>query len=279
MRCDLDRASIDYDTFGEGIPLVVIHGMPLDRAASIFEFEPILSTRPGWQRIYLDLPGHGKSPAATSITTPDELLAVLAEFVDALLSGARFVLAGTSYGGYLARGLVHEMGSRIDGLCLNVPLIFRDAERTRAPRAVIADRAGIATRSRQPGWGWYGLMAVADPEENRDYAAAVNRSTADTAYLDKLHGRATPCSFETKELAGPFVAPTLIMTGRQDSVVGFQGAFEVLSSYPRATLAVLDRAGHLLRGEQPTLFRTLLDEWLDRVEEWIGHPGSPPDGR
>lgn len=279
MRCELDRASIDYETFGEGIPLVVIHGMPLDRAATIFEFEPVLSSRPGWRRIYLDLPGHGTSPAAASITNPDELLAVLAEFVEALLGEAPFVVAGTSYGAYLARGLVHEIGSRIDGLCLNVPLILRDPERTRAPRAVIADRAGIAERSHQPGWGWYGQMAVADPEENRNYAAAINRSTYDAAYLDSLHGSTTPCSFETEELPEPFPAPTLIITGRQDSTVGFKGGFEILPSYPRATLAVLDRAGHLLRGEQPALFRALVDEWLDRVEEWIGHSGSRPGGR
>ncbi|MGP8162641.1 MAG: alpha/beta fold hydrolase [Acidimicrobiales bacterium] len=269
MRCDLGRASIDYETFGEGVPLVVLHGMPLDRNASIFEFEPVLSTRAGWRRIYPDLPGHGRSPGAAAITTPDQLLDVLVEFVEALLGEARFVAAGTSFGGYLARGLVHRLGSRIDGLCLNVPLIGRDPEGARAPRLIVADEARIDEQSRDPGWAWYGEMAVADSVVNRAYARAVNSTTSDPAYLAQLHGAATPCSFETEDLPEPFAPPTLILTGRQDNVVGFKAVWEILPSYPRATFAVLDRAGHLLRGEQPALFTALVNEWLDRVEEWM----------
>jgi len=104
VRCEMERAAIDYESFGSGIPLVVLHGMPLDRHASMHEFEPILSARAGWRRIYPDLPGHGRSPAAARITTPDELLSVLAEFVTATLGDARFVLAGTSFGACLAAG-------------------------------------------------------------------------------------------------------------------------------------------------------------------------------
>jgi hypothetical protein len=36
--------------------------------------------------------------------------------------------------------------------------------------------------------------------------------------------------------------------------------------FPRATLAVLDAAGHNLQIEQERLFQTLLGDWLDRVQ-------------
>ena len=55
--------------------------------------------------------------------------------------------------------------------------------------------------------------------------------------------------------------------GRQDSAVGYVDAWHVLENYPRATYAVLDRAGHGLGEEQKGLFRALAGEWLDRVEE------------
>jgi pimeloyl-ACP methyl ester carboxylesterase len=98
----------------------------------------------------------------------------------------------------------------------------------------------------------------------------------DAAYLEALHGPMTPCSFESVTLADPFPAPVLILAGRQDSVVGYEAVWGILPSYPRATLAVLDLAGHMLRGEQPLLFTALVDEWLDRVEEWIGaRTGAP----
>lgn len=57
------------------------------------------------------------------------------------------------------------------------------------------------------------------------------------------------------------------MTGRQDSTVGYAEAWEMLEHYPRATFAVLDRAGHALPHEQPGLIRALVTEWLDRVQE------------
>ncbi len=43
---------------------------------------------------------------------------------------------------------------------------------------------------------------------------------------------------------------------------------KVVRNYPRGTFAVLDRAGHGLEVEQEKVFNCLVDEWLDRVEEY-----------
>jgi pimeloyl-ACP methyl ester carboxylesterase len=51
-------------------------------------------------------------------------------------------------------------------------------------------------------------------------------------------------------------------------MVGYRDAWGLLERYPRATFVTLDRAGHALAEEQPTLFRVLVHEWLDRVEEY-----------
>ena len=65
----------------------------------------------------------------------------------------------------------------------------------------------------------------------------------------------------------PFDKPVLILVGRQDSTTGYRDAWDLVERYPRATFAVLDRAGHALDMEQRGLFEALVDEWLDRVEE------------
>ena len=62
-----------------------------------------------------------------------------------------------------------------------------------------------------------------------------------------------------------FTRPALILTGRQDDVVGYEDQWALLPHYPRATFAVLDVAGHNLQFEQPALFDALMSEWLDRV--------------
>jgi pimeloyl-ACP methyl ester carboxylesterase len=53
--------------------------------------------------------------------------------------------------------------------------------------------------------------------------------------------------------------------GRQDDHVGYRDQWDLLEHYPRASFAVLDRAGHNLQQEQPVLFEALVEEWLDRV--------------
>lgn len=45
-------------------------------------------------------------------------------------------------------------------------------------------------------------------------------------------------------LDSPFENPTLIITGRQDRVTGYQDAWDLIENIPRATIAVLDRASH-----------------------------------
>ena len=65
---------------------------------------------------------------------------------------------------------------------------------------------------------------------------------------------------------GPvYEGPTLIIAGRQDSTVGYAAAVDLLDRYPRATVAVLDGAGHALPHEQPELLAGLLQEWLART--------------
>jgi len=64
--------------------------------------------------------------------------------------------------------------------------------------------------------------------------------------------------------SGSFTAPTLIVAGRRDSIVGYVDAAEPLGHYPHATLAVIEDAGHALRHERPELLAALVGDWLDR---------------
>jgi pimeloyl-ACP methyl ester carboxylesterase len=65
----------------------------------------------------------------------------------------------------------------------------------------------------------------------------------------------------------PFDRPSLILTGRQDSRVGYRNAWKLVEELPRATYAVVDMAGHHLgRSERPELYRALVGDWLERME-------------
>jgi pimeloyl-ACP methyl ester carboxylesterase len=76
-------------------------------------------------------------------------------------------------------------------------------------------------------------------------------------------------SFDVDHVPEPFSGPSLIITGRQDAVVGYRDAWNIVEKYPRATYDVLDRAGHLLE-DKTDLVNVLINDWLDRVEESTG---------
>jgi pimeloyl-ACP methyl ester carboxylesterase len=89
----------------------------------------------------------------------------------------------------------------------------------------------------------------------------IDRSDQD--FLDRLDENV---SFSVDPPPAPFARPALFVLGRQDAVVGYRTALDLMDHYPRATVAVLDRAGHALPWEQPAVFTALILDWLDRVE-------------
>ena len=267
MQYELSRITVHYETFGEGRPALMLHGMPMDYTQMVREMEPYFLGRDGWKRIYLDMPGHGQSPNADWITSMDDVLRIVEEFLDRIIPGQRFMVAGTSYGGYIGRGLVHDRGAQMDGLLLNVPAISPDKTKlTLPPRTVLVQDEGVLKEAKSSGVEWFEEGAVVQDRANLEYAKDLNKAVADYAFLDKLrkHG----FSFDVDKLPEPFRAPTLIITGRQDHWVGYRDAWNIIENYPRATFVVLDRAGHLVLGEQPIICSSLIREWLDRVEEW-----------
>jgi pimeloyl-ACP methyl ester carboxylesterase len=276
MECELRDITVHYEAFGEGRPIVVLHGWGCDHRHVMTDMEPVFSQREGWRRIYPDLPGHGGTPGSDRITNQDGMLDVVLEFIDTVIPGQRFLVAGASAGAYLARGVVHHRTASVDGLLLNVPLIVADGAERHVPSPVVlaADAALVSELEPDEADGLFGL-AVVQTREVLEYIRTSFPSNGDVCDEDFLatirdHPENYAFSFDVDALPEPFPSPTLIVTGRQDFVTGYLDAWGILEDYPRATFAVLDRAGHMLAGEQPDLFRALVGEWLDRVEEYAG---------
>lgn len=266
MKCDLGDIAIFYESYGTGRPIVMLPGRPSDHRVMARFMEPLFTQRDGWLRIYPDLPGTGRTPSVDRLATHDAMLEAVLAFIDKVIPGQRFVLAGLSYGGYLARGVVYHRAASIDGLMLCVPQVKADpAEAQLPPRTAIVEDPAIATELRPIS----NLMVVQSPrvaEAVRELLAEVR--IADHSFNDRLE-EAGPFSFDADRLPTPFGAPTLIMTARQDNLCGYRDAWDLLDNYPRATFAVLDRAGHFVNIEQDALCQALMREWLDRVEERV----------
>jgi pimeloyl-ACP methyl ester carboxylesterase len=132
MKYETDRAILSWEEHGEGQPIVFLHGWTMNRQVETEVYEPIFSARPGWRRIYPDLPGMGSSVAKT-IRNQDDVLEAMLAFLDHRLAGAPFVLCGTSLGGYLARAIAARRREQVRGLLLRVPAVIADTGKRTLP--------------------------------------------------------------------------------------------------------------------------------------------------
>jgi len=273
MFCELDGLSIYYESYGEGTPILNIHGYGIDHHVMSNCMEPILKNRQGWQRIYLDLPGMGKTKAPEWLKNSDQMLDLIVKFIDRAIPGRNLLVAGESYGGYLARGLAYQMPGRLDGLLLICPVIIPDKAKRKLPSRTVFVRdekllAGIEPSERR----FFERMLVLQDRRRwerfgQDILPGVKARDADFNY--RLIHNGYGFSFDVNRLEHPFEKPALILAGRQDATVGYEDALSIIDHYPRGTFAVLDRAGHGLEVEQETVFNCLVGEWLDRVEEFL----------
>lgn len=231
--------------------------------------EPLFSVHTQYRRIYVDLPGMGKTPSMEWISSSDDMLRAVGMMIKALIPEERFILVGQSYGGYLARGLIKEYAALIDGVFLLCPCIIADsAGRDVPPHQIMYSDADLLD----------GLNA-ANREEFSSIAVVQSRHVwgryireiisglqlADEEFMQRIRrDGGYSFSFDVDDIA-PFDKPSLFLAGRQDSMVGFRDAWKLLDSYPHATFAVLDRAGHNLQLEQEEIFSVMAKEWLARV--------------
>lgn len=272
MECALENITVYYEVFGEGRPLIILPGWGLNTRWTAHDIEPCFQGRAGWKRIYIDPPGHGKTPGKDWITDQDDVLEVVLACVDKLTAGKRFSLIGISLGGYLARGVRLQRGDLIDGIALMIPVIIaEDQKRTVPPYQVLIEDPSVKADLTPAEADLYDMAVIHSRKwlvEQRAYPEVPEQEMGDSEFLSKIREQPDKYafSFAVDSISEPFPGPSLIITGRQDAIVGYQDAWNILEKYPRATFVVFDRAGHLLE-EKASLISVLLNEWLDRVEE------------
>lgn len=245
--------------------MLVLHGAGADHREVMACLEPAFGASTGYRRIYPDLPGMGQTPAPETIRGADDVLEVLLAFIDGVIGDQTLLVAGHSAGGYYAQAIAGQRPEQVVGLALLCPLLagIRDV-----PEPEVVYRSGDIGNTGDTGDTEFRDYFTVQTAETLDrYVTYVEPAArlADQSAMARIGAR-WELTRISQEVA-PYRWPTLLVTGRQDSAVGYAGAWDLLAVYPRATFAVLDRAGHALPHEQPGLLRGLVAEWLDRVQE------------
>ncbi|MBH0166744.1 alpha/beta hydrolase [Fictibacillus sp. 7GRE50] len=264
--CQVQKANIYYEEYGNGTPIVMIHGFSPDHRLMKSCMEPIFQEREGYRRIYIDLPGMGQTKDYDSIQNSDEMLEAVIQFIDTLLPDQSFLLAGQSYGGYIIRGIIAKMPERVIGAALICPMIIPNhSDRTLPEQMNIeVDNEFLATLTVEEREDFKGIHVKLDEYTWKRYReeVVVGLKNADPAFLEKISG-AYGYTFKIDQEV--FEKPCVFITGRQDHVTGYKDVYDILDKYPRATFSVLDVAGHNLQIEQSQLLDVHISGWLDRL--------------
>jgi pimeloyl-ACP methyl ester carboxylesterase len=254
------RAAVSYVEQGGGLPVMALHGAGVDHREIMACLEPVFDGLAGYRRIYPDLPGMGRTPAPLAISFADDVLEVLLAFIDGVVGDQPLLVVGHSAGGYYAQAIARRRPEQVVGLAVLCPLLpgIRNVPGQEAAVSGSADVGDDDFRD------YFTVRTPATLERYERYVAPA-ALLADHSALERIGERWELTPGPEEEV--PYRRPTLVVTGRQDSTVGYAAAWDLLEQFPRATFAVLDRAGHALPHEQPELLRALVSEWLDRVHE------------
>jgi len=270
MEFKVKDVTIYYEVHGSGRPILMIHGWSPDHRLMKGCMEPIFhSIDAPWQRIYFDLPGMGKTQGRPWITGSDQMLKVVLEFIDGVIPNQHFVVAGESYGGYLARGVIKERRALVDGLLLICPVANQETRQDNAPALEVLekDEGFLNSLTEEDRQYFEGISVVQNRRVWERFREEIlpGLKVADYAFLEKSLGQHVSYMVDVDLIEEPYQQPTLMVMGRQDSMVGYHDHWQLIENYPRASFVILDKAGHNLQIEQDILFSALVKEWLNRI--------------
>lgn len=257
-----------------GTPMLMLHGFGCQLELMRGCMEPTIEAAGMKEmvlRVYVDLPGHGRSnDAPLSLASSDAILNESLAVMDKIAPDKEFAVVGQSYGGYIALGMMAACPERLLGSALICPLTVDNLEerRTEEGRAIQKDEAFLSTLTDAERESFLQNAVRADRETWVRFhdEEAPGFANANPSFLDAMD-RSFPLTHGASEfLEGPdFDKPSLVVCGRQDSMVGYLDQARLLPKLTRGTMAVLDIAGHNLQFEQPGLFCALMSEWLQRL--------------
>ncbi len=240
--CQIEGVRIAYTRRGRGIPLVLIHGYPLDR--SIWELAEVLLDN-DFDMVVPDLRGFGESDAADagrSILAYAEDVAGVMRHVGL----AKAIVAGHSMGGYVALALMRQHPEVVAGLGLISSQILPDPPerkqaRYAAARDVMTDGVGPVAES-------MAAKLSADLRVQAAMRALISRQRP-AGLVSALEAMAErPDSTDTVAAA---TVPVLIVHGAADALIPVERGRSIQEILPKARYVELPAAGHMAMMEDP----------------------------
>lgn len=262
MQTTVNGRLVGYEDRGEGLPVVLIHGYPLNR----FIWEAQWNELSKLARVIVpDLRGFGESSMGAGDVNIGTYADDIRELLDALGIDERAVIAGLSMGGYVALAYQRRYPNHVAALVLANSKAGPDNEAGKEGRnksITLAQEKGAAaiTEAMLPKMlspQSYSNTALVDRVRQIMESSSV---PGIVAALGAMRDR--PDSMPTLL---EFSAPTLVLTGADDQLIPPSASEEMARAARNGQLVMIPGAGHLSAMEQPDAFNRALVEFLRGV--------------
>jgi len=255
-----------------GLPLVLLHGFPLDRRM----WDDVIDLVPGSRPILVvELPGFGDSPRGQDVAEalgldPEPSLEVSAAGVVAAVRAAGFeraAVVGLSMGGYVAMAVLEAEPRFVAALGLIDTKASADTPEARANRLRIAEEVERTERLDEVLGMRTALLGETSRAARPDLVERLESWIGDqgpgaVAWAQ----RAMAARPDRTEVLRGYAGPSLVVVGAEDEVTPLQEAeamVAALSERGDSELVVVSRAGHMTTIERPETVASVLSSfWL-----------------
>jgi 3-oxoadipate enol-lactonase len=260
MRYTRQGVAIEYDDIGNGVPLLLIHGFPLDRTLWRAQIAGLSQL---YRVIAPDLRGFGHSGETDgAAVTMDQYAADLNSLLDSV-NVKQAVLGGISMGGYIALAFYAQYADRVKGLILANTRAVPDSEEGRQSRLTNAQKVGEA------GSGFLvETMApqMLGPAAKPELKIAVRSMMAQQrapGIMSALRGMAIrPDRTPLLRFAS---VPALIVSGSHDALIPPGDSETMHGLIPDSRLVIIPDAGHLSNLDKADAFNHVVREFYKQV--------------
>jgi len=264
MRLSLPGFTMAYDDRGRGLPLLFIHGYPLNRTL----WEPQIDDLSYTTRVLtVDLRGHGESDPMPGPYPMDMLADDCISLLDALGITTPIVICGLSMGGYVTFAFYRRYAARVAGLILTATRAGADSSESKANRdksAVLAHEKGadVIAEAMLPR-----LLSPKTLTARPDLVDRVRKIMRGIS-VDGLVGDLTGMRdrLDSTPLLTQINIPTLIIYGADDQIIPLSEVEFMHQAIINSELKIIPDAGHLPNLEQPELFNQVVKEFTKFIK-------------
>ena len=260
QRISIGDVHLNVVEQGQGHPLLLVHGFPLDHSMWQQQLE-VLAHR--YRVIAPDLRGFGLSDVTPGTVTMEQYADDLAALLDALKITEPITFCGLSMGGYVAWQFVARHPQRLQRLIVADTRAIADSQEAAEGRRKSADKVlqegpGIVADTMLPKL--FHKVAGAEPTYVQQ-TKGVMLSTKPEGIAAALRGMAARPDV-TGQL-GQIGVPTLVICGQHDAISPAAEMQQIAAAIPGAKYVEIAGAGHMSPLEKPAEVSEAITKFIE----------------